>query len=273
MPMTLYTAPDCLRCVIVKDFLAARGLDWSALDFKADKDLFNAFYRAHRSAIYRNPEGVEFPILHHGDAIRQGSGEIIAHLLAGDALRGCVTRSDLLHGWISGLNVSACPPGQEENFTTLVRALARGGLSVFLRSDGRRPGLLGELLAEGLAARVALDVPGPAALYPRIAGGELAPGDLARSLAAVRSQPGHLVRLLLVPYPGPDGALRRLTPDEAGQAARMLLDEGGDPLLPLGIEAVPAPGLEPLEGPALLPYRAKVRNALVRADIRQAQAR
>jgi len=271
MPITLYTAPDCLRCKIVKDFLAAQGAEYATVDFKADKDRFNAFYRAHRSDIYRNPEGVEFPLCDDGAVIRQGSGEIIARLLAGDALRPCVTRSDLLHGWISGLNVSACPAGQEENFKTLLRALAKGGLSVFLRSDGRRPGLLGEILAENLAARVTLDVLGPAARYPAIAGGELAPGDLARSLAAVRSHPDHLVRLLLVPYPGPDGAPTRITPAEAGQAAQMLLDACGERQLPVGIEAVPAPGLEPLEGQALLPYRSKARYALVRADIRKPQ--
>ena len=35
--ITLYTAPDCLRCKIVKDFLAERE-EYTAYDFKADKD-------------------------------------------------------------------------------------------------------------------------------------------------------------------------------------------------------------------------------------------
>ena len=70
------------------------------MDFKADAQTFNTFYRANRKAIYRNPEGVEFPLFDDGTVIKQGSGEVIAYLLSGHALEGAVTRSDLLHGWI-----------------------------------------------------------------------------------------------------------------------------------------------------------------------------
>ena len=46
MGITLYTAPDCIRCKIVKSFLAERGQTWDTVDFKADAKDFNAFYRA-----------------------------------------------------------------------------------------------------------------------------------------------------------------------------------------------------------------------------------
>lgn len=62
MSITLYTAPDCIRCKIVKAFLAERGLPYDTVDFKADAPVFNTFYRTNRKAIYRNPEGVEFPL-------------------------------------------------------------------------------------------------------------------------------------------------------------------------------------------------------------------
>ena len=55
-------------------------------DFKDDKDIFNAYYRANRSSIYRNPEGVEFPIFDDGTVIKQGTGEILAYLLSGRTL-------------------------------------------------------------------------------------------------------------------------------------------------------------------------------------------
>ena len=108
MSITLYTAPDCLRCKIVKGFLAEHQIAYETVDFKADAQTFNTFYRANRKAIYRNPEGVEFPLFDDGTVIKQGSGEVIAYLLSGHALEGAVTRSDLLHGWISGLYLSQC---------------------------------------------------------------------------------------------------------------------------------------------------------------------
>ncbi|MBR4747672.1 MAG: hypothetical protein IK061_09835, partial [Desulfovibrio sp.] len=100
MGITLYTAPDCIRCKIVKSFLAERGQTWDTVDFKADAKDFNAFYRANRKSIYRNPEGVEFPLFDDGTVIKQGSGEVVAYLLAGRDLECCVTRSDMLHGKI-----------------------------------------------------------------------------------------------------------------------------------------------------------------------------
>ena len=103
MSITLYTAPECIRCKIVKAFLAERDIPYATVDFKADAQEFNAFYRANRKAIYRNPEGVEFPLFNDGQVIKQGSGEIIAYLLSGHVLEACITRSDLLHGKIGGI--------------------------------------------------------------------------------------------------------------------------------------------------------------------------
>lgn len=137
MSITLYTAPDCIRCKIVKAFLAERDLPYDTVDFKADAPVFNTFYRTNRKAIYRNPEGVEFPLFDDGTAIKQGSGEIIAYLLSGHEMEACVTRSDMLHGDISGLYLSQCPDGQEDNFVTLVDRLAKGGLHVWVQM--RRP--------------------------------------------------------------------------------------------------------------------------------------
>ena len=142
MSITLYTAPDCIRCKIVKAFLAERNIEYGTVDFKENAQEFNTFYRTNRKAIYRNPEGVEFPLFFDGETVKQGSGEIIAYLLSGHIMEACVTRSDLLHGQISGLYPSCCPDGQEENFVTLVDRLSRGGLNVVVQSDGRKPELL-----------------------------------------------------------------------------------------------------------------------------------
>ena len=128
MNIILYKAPNCLRCNIVKSYLEANGIPYEKFDLADDKDIVNKFYRDNRARLYRNPEGVEFPMFHEteGDVILQGTGVVLAWLLAGNALDSCVTRSDLLHGWISGLYVSQCPDGQEANFLALIRRLSRG---------------------------------------------------------------------------------------------------------------------------------------------------
>jgi hypothetical protein len=273
MPITLYTAPNCQRCTILKEFLASRGQEFIAYDFQADKDTFNSFYRAHRSSLHRDDENrVEFPIYDDGTIIKQGIGEILAYLLSGHALEPCVGTSGMMHGWISGLNVSACPRGQEENFLALLRLLARGGLSVFLDSDGRRADLLEKILAEGLVARLALDILGPAELYPAIAGGPLTPEDLNRSIALTRACKDHLIRLLIAPFAGPAGDATRITPDQAGEAARMVLDACSDRMIPFVIETAPAGQLPPLTDQDLLPYRSKVRGTLVKAEIRKPES-
>lgn len=162
MSITLYTAPDCLRCKIVKGFLAEHQIAYETVDFKADAQTFNTFYRANRKAIYRNPEGVEFPLFDDGTVIKQGSGEVIAYLLSGHALEGAVTRSDLLHGWISGLYLSQCPAAEEDHFVELVQQLAKGGLTVCIQTDGRNPALLERLIGLNALAKVQLNIPGPA---------------------------------------------------------------------------------------------------------------
>ncbi|SBW07161.1 conserved hypothetical protein [uncultured delta proteobacterium] len=271
MSITLYTAPDCLRCKIVKAFLAAKNLPYAAVDFKEQKDEFNAFYRANRPVIYRNPEGIEFPLFSDGQVVRQGSGEIIAYLLSGHALEGSVTRSDLLHGWISGLYPSQCPAGQEDNYVELVRHLAEGGLQVFLQSDGRRPDLLERLLAAGNIARLALNILGPASVYAASFGGAVSNEDIARTVELVKASPKGEIRLLVSPVKRADGSVSWLTKEEAGDAAKMVAEATGQPGLPFAIAAVTElmpqglQGLAPFE--LFLPYRSAVRNHLFKADI------
>ena len=237
MSITLYTAPDCRRCKIVKGFLAEHQIAYETVDFKADAQTFNTFYRANRKAIYRNPEGVEFPLFDDGTVIKQGSGEVIAYLLSGHALEGAVTRSDLLHGWISGLYLSQCPAAEEDHFVELVQQLAKGGLTVCIQTDGRNPALLERLIGLNALAKVQLNI-----------------------------------RVLATPLSGPEGA-RWPNRDEAGEAARMVFEACGDHQLPYAIAAVTPEmpqgmqGLEPVADPMMLKYRSASREFLFKADI------
>ena len=87
------------------------------------KDDFNAFYRKNRSHIFRGEEGIEFPILYTGKKIIQGVGEILAFLKTEDKLNEFVKKSDLSHGWISGLNIFADSNLMEDVFLDILRNL------------------------------------------------------------------------------------------------------------------------------------------------------
>ena len=82
---------------------------------------------------------MEFPLFDDGTVIKQGSGEIIAYLLSGHEMEACVTRSDMLHGNISGLYLSQCPDGQEDNFVTLADRLAKGACTSGFRAMDASP--------------------------------------------------------------------------------------------------------------------------------------
>ena len=79
MNIILYKAPNCLRCNIVKSYLEANGIPYGKFDLADDKEIVNKFYRDNRARLYRNPEGVEFPMFHEteGDdssGHRRGAG-------------------------------------------------------------------------------------------------------------------------------------------------------------------------------------------------------
>lgn len=272
MARILYKAPNCIRCRITHEFMDARGITYNTFDLADDKDIVNGFYRAHRSVLHRNETGVEFPMFHDedNDVVLQGTGVVIAYLLAGQALAGAgaVTESKMLHGWISGLNVSKVPSGMEDAFAELISVLSRGGLQVVLDTDGRNPALLERLINEGGLTRIYLNIPGPADVYPAAAGGE-APSseDLGKTIALVRNFKDHVIRLYLEPITQQDGSKAWLSPLDAARAGKMVAEACGDMMLPFGIQASTesVKGLEPLTN--LLPYRSKIRTVLPKTDI------
>lgn len=276
MSITVYTAPDCLRCTIVKAFLDEKGAPYATVDFTEQKSEFNAFYRENRGRIYRNAEGVEFPLFSDGVVVKQGSGEIIAHLLAGAEMEGCVVRSDLLHGWISGLYPSLCPPDRENDFVELVRRLAEGGLRVYIQADGRNPAFLERLIQSGFVSRLCLNILGPAA-YETSFGGPLAPEDLAKSVELVRGFSKGRIRLLIGPTMREDGRRTWTAKEEAAAAAKMTAAACGNSLSPIFLAAVVADmspglqGLEPFDQSLLLSYRSACRKFLFKIDIAKAE--
>ncbi len=279
MGITLYTAPDCIRCRVVKGYLAEKNIPYDSVDFQGQKDAFNAFYRANRPLIYRNPEGVEFPLFDDGQVILQGSGVVIAYLLTGNRdMHGCVMRSDLLHGRLSGLYPSMCPDAHEEHFVDLVGRLAAGGLKIYLQPDGRKPKLLQRLIETGKLNKVVLNILGPASIYESAFGGPIDTGDLAESIRLVKNFPNSEIRLLVSPVKRADGFWSWLSKEEAGEAAKMVAEACKEPQLPFGLYAVDKEmpqglqGLEPFPQDQLLPYRSVVRRHMFKADISKPEA-
>ncbi len=274
MSITLYTAPDCMRCKIVKSYLADNGIEYDTIDFKGDADAFNAFYRANRKHICRNPEGVEFPLFQDGEVIRQGSGEVIAWLLGGSEMGACVTRSDFLHGKISGLYPSMCPNSQDDNFVTLVQRLAAGGLDVWLQSDGTKPGLLKKLL-EIKGVHGILNVIGGPDMTEKVFGHAPSVEDMAATVDSILASGDGVLRFLAVPLPKDEGWV---WPDktDAAQAAKMIDDACHKPTLPFRIEALPKEmfwdrhGLEPITEEQLIALRNGARKYLFKAEISKA---
>ncbi len=272
MAITLYKAPNCIRCRITHEFMDSKGIAYNTFDLEADKDKVNGFYRENRRFLHRNETGVEFPMFHDDatGAVLQGTGVVISYLLAGKALIDCgaVSESKMLHGWISGLNVSRVPAAEADHFVELVAALGKGGLKVVLDTDGRCPELLERLIGTGVVTRVRVNIPGPASVYPLAAGGE-APSreDLGKTIALARAFKDHVIRLYLEPLKQADGSFAWLSAADAGLAGKMVAEACGDMLLPFAIQvsAETVKGLDPIAN--LLPYRSKVRAALPKTDI------
>jgi pyruvate formate lyase activating enzyme len=108
MGNTIYTATGCSRCKIAKKFMDERGILYQDLDIKAEgKEAFGQFYRTNRDAVFRDKEGIEFPVFTDGTAIRQCVGVVIAFLQAGTGLDRFIGRSELSHGWMDGIHHGA----------------------------------------------------------------------------------------------------------------------------------------------------------------------
>ena len=275
MSIILYTAPNCIRCRTVKAWLADKNVSFDTVDFKEDAKTFNAFYRANRPKIYRGAEGVEFPLLQDGEKVCQGSGVILAHLVAQDALDGTVVRSDLWHGWISGLYVSNCPDGEEDHLLEVVHWLAKGGLSVLVQCDGRKPDLVEKLLQTGDISKIVVNVPGGPGAYERLGLTPPTAAELARTIELVRSAKEGLVRFYAQPLPGEDCTWQWPDRADAMAAAQMVFEATGDHSLPYFLTFATADqpldmhGLEPFDPQLLVKFRSASRQFLFKADIAQ----
>lgn len=160
MSVVVFSSTGCIRCAIVKSYLSECNIEYKEFDIKTEQgnNEFKKFYREHRKSIYRDAEGIFFPIVWNGEKILQDAGSTLACLIAGGALNSMIAPNNLGHGWTGGISLTrgACGPG--EAFIEVLERLKRGGLSIEILTDGFCSELLEAVLHRRLVDRLRFEV-------------------------------------------------------------------------------------------------------------------
>jgi pyruvate-formate lyase-activating enzyme/glutaredoxin len=279
MSNTIYTAAGCSRCKITLKFMDERGIPYQDLDIKAGgKEAFGQFYRANRDAVFRDKEGIEFPIFTDGTTLRQGVGVVIAFLHAGTRLDGFFGRSELSHGWMNGIHVSGGNPLLVDELIAVLSFIKKNGLNLQLDTDGRNACVLERLLEHGLGDRILMNVKGPLHLYGRMVGEEVDPVEIKKTIALVTRFPEYKFQTIIAPVVREEGnppIISYLTPEEIGEIARLIHEVTGSYKQPYLLRLF-APeactdqrlkSLEKLPYNALFSYRSAARREQVLTDV------
>jgi pyruvate formate lyase activating enzyme len=276
MANQIYTATGCVRCKITKQFMQENTISYEEYDFKAEgKEAFSQFYRANRKDIFRDKDGVEFPVFTDGQVIRQGLSVIVGYLVAGDDLSGFIGRS-LLHGeWIDGFDLSGGDPQQAQGLITVLRHLKKNGLKIQLTTSGKNASVLEAVLNQKLGDRVIMDVKGPAALYGRLAGEAIDSDEISRSIALATRFPEFAFTTTVAPVAREDETVSYLTPEEIGETAKMIETASGSKKNPYRLKRFALHALEddaiksvdPLPDSAMFKYRTAARRYQVMTEI------
>ncbi|RJR50620.1 MAG: hypothetical protein C4576_05460 [Desulfobacteraceae bacterium] len=278
MEKIIYTATGCSRCKIAKKFMGERGITYQEFDIKGEgKDAFGQFYRNNRGAIFRGKEGVEFPVFFDGGSIRQGVGVVVAYLHAGTALDDFIGRSDLSHGWMDGVHVSGGDPSLGDSLILVLDFLKRNGLKLQMDTDGRNASLLERLLQSGIGDRVIMEVKVPLATHSAAAGG-VDPEEVKRTIALVAKFPEYRFITTIGPVVRGEKEpveIGYITPEEIGEAARLIQEATGSPKQPYLLRSFDPQtssderlkSVEKLPAEALFKYRSAARKFQVTAEI------
>lgn len=264
MNITVYSATGCTRCKIVKGFMDEKNIPYVDYDMKADgKDEFQSFYKANRQAVYRGPDGIEFPIVTDGHRISQGIAVAIASLQSGEKLDGFFKVGVRHKEWVDGILISEGNPEFGEEFLSVLRYLKTKNLKLDLLTDGRNSALLEQVLNQGLADLVIMHLPSDMASF--------ALDDVRKTIALVPCFEDYKFVASIVPITGADGEVRYLTPEEIADSARVIAEVTGSQKNKFFIQPCQAggqkPALEALADAQLFKYRSKARVYQVFAEI------
>lgn len=272
MNYEIYTASGCARCGITKKYMQANDIDYKEFDIKSDgKDAFAKFYRANRKKIFRDENGVEFPVFSDGTEIRQGVSIILGYLLADNRLNGFIGRSRLHGEWLDGINASGGYPKEAEHLYTVLSHLKKNGLKIELFSDGRNPDVLEHILNNSLADRLAMEI-------SRIP--EKGSQDLAQSLASGAKFDDYSFYTPISPKVDADGNIGFMTPEQVADIAQFIETATGSKKHPFVLkpwqpseETDPAlKQFESLPDSAMFKYRTMARRYMVMTEIEKKES-
>jgi pyruvate-formate lyase-activating enzyme/glutaredoxin len=282
MPLTVFSAPGCVRCKIIKQALADRGLAFEDHNALGDgREAFKVFYQQNRANIYRSPEGVEFPVYYDGEVIIQGIGPVFAHLAAGPALKGFF-KPGVLHGqWVDGIDVSSGDPGRSVEFLGVLGYLKKQRFKLQLETNGINAELLEETLRRKLVDRIIMHLKGPLEVYPKILGRAVDPKEIKKSISLVASCEDYQFVTTIMPIvrdaeEDPAG-ISYITPEEVAETAHLIQRVTGDNRQPYFLslfdpkstEDERLKGAEALPQNAVFPYRTHARRFQVKTEILQ----
>lgn len=278
MVNTIFSATGCARCNITKKYMRDNGIDYEEFDIKADgKDAFSQFYREHRSAIFRDKDGVEFPVFTDGEVIRQGVSVVIAYLIAGDSLKGFIGRSALHGEWLDGIDISGGDPAHTDELVKVLERLKESGLKIQAVTSGGNSEVLATMLQKGLVDRLIVDVKGPAGLYSNLTGYPVAEDDLAGSIKLAATAPECSFITTIAPISRSDDTIEYLSPEEIAATAQLIEEASGSkknpytlcPFDPKTCDDERFSSLEPLPASAFFKYRTAARRYQVMTEIKK----
>lgn len=278
MRNTLYSVSGCVRCKITKRFMVDHGIAFDEFDINAEgKEAFARFYRANRNAIFRDKDGVEFPVFSDDSVIRQGVGVIIGYLIAGDGLDGFIGRN-VLHGdWIDGFNISGGDPARVDRLIRVLSYIKQSRLKIQLTTNGKNAAVLEKVVARGLGDRLVMEVNGPAELYEALTGESINAQELAQSIRLTAGFGEYQFYTTIAPVLRSDGHISFLSPEEIAQTARMIEAATGSKKNPYELRAFDftnapeevAKSLEALPDSAFFKYRTAARRYQVMTEIKK----
>ncbi|KLU63186.1 hypothetical protein CEB3_c04690 [Peptococcaceae bacterium CEB3] len=276
MSLVIFTATGCTRCKIVKHYMDQRQIKYVERDMKAEgKEEFQNFYKMNRSAVFRGPEGIEFPIIVDGSNIRQSIGAAIAYLHAGEKLDGFFGVGTLHQEWVDGIHLSQGDPAYGDELIQVLQYLKSNQLKLQVDTDGRNSEILERVIDEGLANVLIMNVLGPLELYPQILEQDVDGQDIRKSLGLLcRCQEARLQTTIRA-VKRKDGSLSYLTPAELAATAEFIQTTTGSNKWRYLIKHLPPgesadnvrQGIKALQWSELFPYRAKARDYQVYTEI------
>lgn len=277
MTYTIFSTEGCARCKILKSRMAELGIAYEDHDFKREgegKEAFQRFYAANRKAIYRGPDGVEFPVLTDGSVIRQGVGAALAHLEGGESLNGFFHIGVMHKEWLDGIDISGGDATQSEKFLAVLRLLKKNAMKMVVETTGKNAAVLEAVLAEGLAEKVIMNVLGPLSMYSALAGEKIDGREVERAIALVSQAGDHQFQTVVAPVRRSPEKTEYMTPDEIGETAKLIATAAANKKQPYLIKFCP-PGvvkdfglnLEPMTENMFFPYRTAARAYQVAAQI------